>query len=86
MKPDSKSYNPDPAYLRELIDRVDDAALSVLWNGAQRPSQRKIAARLGIPERTFRQYLTSKASHQDAPYTVQFALEELAGYRRKEIT
>ncbi len=80
MHPNAETYNPDPEYLRKLIDQVRDPELQ--HGGA--PSQQKIARRLGIPSRTFRQYLTSQASHKDAPYSVQFCLEVLAGNRRKE--
>lgn len=74
MKPNADTYNPDPEYLRQLIDKVRDQDL--MHDGA--PSQQKIARRLGIPPRTFRQYLTAQASHKDAPYSVQFCLEALA--------
>lgn len=67
MKPDSSQYNPDPAYLRELI------AKSGL-------SQRKAADQLGITDRVMRKYLAdrSASSATDAPYVVQFCLECLA--------
>lgn len=77
MKPDARHYNPSPEYLRQLIDRVRDPEL--MHEG--KPSQQKIAARLGIPPRTFRQYLTNQESHKDAPYAVQFSLEALAGWK-----
>lgn len=73
--PNADRYNPDPAYLRELIDNIADPSLQ--FGG--KPSQQKVAARLGIPSRTFRQYLTDQASHKDAPYAVQYCLEVLAG-------
>lgn len=67
MKPDASKYNPDPAYLRQLID---EAGLS----------QRKAAHTIGITERVMRYYLiTSDAKdYRPAPYVVQFALECLA--------
>lgn len=67
MTPDSARHNPDPQYLRELIDQ---AGLS----------QRGIARLLGLHERTFRQYITSRenATYLECPYPVQFALEVLA--------
>ena len=64
MTPDSSLYNPDPQYLRDLLDR---AGLS----------QRKAAEIIGVGERTFRNYLDGRKESQ-APYTVQFALEALA--------
>lgn len=65
--PDQSNYNPDPAYLRGLIDR---AGLS----------QRDAARRIGVSERVMRQYLADRSASTalDAPYTVQYALERLA--------
>lgn len=70
MKPDASTHNPDPVYLRELLD---DAGVS----------QRKAAALLGISERVMRYYLSDHASgtYRPAPYTVQFCLEALKGDR-----
>lgn len=66
MKPNAAKHNPDPAYLRELIER---AGLS----------QREAAARVGVTDRTMRYYLsTEPESWKPAPYAVQFALEQLA--------
>lgn len=66
MKPDASLHNPDPAYLRGLLDQ---AGLS----------QRAAAERIGISERMMRYYLApAGADHRPAPYTVQFALESLA--------
>lgn len=62
--PNVSRYNPDPDYLRELLDR---AAVS----------QRKAAKLIGVSERTMRDYLNSSHS-SEAPYPVQFALECLA--------
>lgn len=64
MFPDSTNHNPDPDYLRELID---NAGLS----------QRECARRLGISYSTMRDYLNSNHASQ-APYAVQFCLEVLA--------
>lgn len=68
--PDATLYNPDPAYLRGLIER---AGLS----------QREAARRVGVSERIMRQYLADRAARTalDAPYPVQYALEKLAQER-----
>lgn len=65
--PNAQTHNPDPAYLRELIER---AGLS----------QREAARRIGIGERIMRAYLADPetTTSQCAPYPVQFALEQLA--------
>ena len=66
-KPNASLHNPDPRYLRGLLDR---AGLS----------QRKAAELLGITDRAMRYYLSDEASEsfRPAPYPVQFALECLA--------
>lgn len=71
MNPDSSKHNPNPAYLRALIDR---AGLS----------QREAARRIGISDRLLRMYLAdrSAATAQEAPYPVQFALENLVRQER----
>ena len=61
-KPDAANWNPDPTYLRSLLER---AGLS----------QRAAAKLLGIPNRTFRAYMMAEA---ECPYAVQYALEVLA--------
>ena len=61
MKPNASKLNPDPAYLRELLER---AGLS----------QREAARRIGISERVMRYYLSGE---REAPYPVQYALESL---------
>jgi transcriptional regulator with XRE-family HTH domain len=61
MKPDASKHNPDPAYLRSLIE-------------AAGLSQRAAAIKIGITDRTMRYYLSGE---RDAPYSVQFALENL---------
>lgn len=58
-------YKPDPAYLRRLIEQ----------SGL---SQRQAAKRIGIGERTMRQYLATTGRCDQAPYPIQFALEVLA--------
>lgn len=67
-RPDATKHTPDPEYLRSLVERAG-------------VSQREAARIIGVEnERTFRRYLTLKASdYQPAPYPVQFALECLAG-------
>ena len=70
MTPDIKNRNPDPAYLRGLIDQIG-------------LSQRAIARALGIDESLFRKYIThtDNASYRECPYLVQYALEQWAGGR-----
>lgn len=67
MKPDASQHNPDPRYLRGLLEQ----------SGL---SQRQAAQLLGMSDRVVRYYLSdeSSASHRPAPYVVQFALEQLA--------
>lgn len=67
MKPDATTYNPDPAYLRGLLDKAGT-------------SQRQAANLLGVSDRMMRYYLAEEGSvqHRKAPYTVQFAIEALA--------
>lgn len=65
MIPNAAAYNPDPAYLRELVKLIGI-------------SQERCAAALGISPRQLRYYLSQADDHQDAPYCVQFALESLA--------
>ena len=72
-KPNDDNYNPDANYLRQVISQIKEPTL--MHEGV--PSQRKIARRLGIKEKTFRNYLNSDHS-SNAPYAVQFALECLA--------
>lgn len=67
MKPDAELHNPDPDYLRGLIDMAG-------------MSQRAAARQIGISERVMRQYLADRnaATALVAPYPIQFALERLA--------
>ena len=67
MKPDSSRHNPDPRYLRGLLDAVG-------------VSQRQAAQLIGVSERMMRYYLSDEAgaTFRAAPYPVQFALECLA--------
>ena len=67
MKPDASKHNPDPRYLRGLLEQAGI-------------SQHKAAELLGITDRAMRYYLSTEASatFRPAPYPVQFALECLA--------
>ncbi len=67
MKPDASQHNPDPRYLRGLLEK---AGLT----------QRQAAQLLGISDRVMRYYLSAETSdsYRAAPYPVQFALECLA--------
>ncbi|MHB0819850.1 helix-turn-helix domain-containing protein [Stutzerimonas stutzeri] len=67
MKPDASLHNPDPHYLRALLERAG-------------VSQRQAAQLLGITDRAMRYYLSDEggATFRPAPYPVQFALECLA--------
>lgn len=66
-KPDASDHNPDPHYLRGLVEQ----------SGV---SQRQAAELLGLSWEGFRNYLrdTNHRLYRTAPYTVQFALECLA--------
>lgn len=67
-KPDSKLHKPDAAYLRELVK-------------ASGLSQADAASAIGISERAMRNYLsTGQETFREAPYTVQYALEQLAAF------
>ncbi|MCK9759834.1 phage antirepressor KilAC domain-containing protein [Pseudomonas syringae pv. syringae] len=68
MKPDSDSHNPNPDYLRNLIV---EGGLSI----------RATAKLLGISSNGLFNYLRDELDplYRKAPYTVQFALESLAG-------
>jgi len=67
VKPDARLHNPDPAYLRGLLEK---AAIS----------QSEAARRLGMSRNGFLNYLrdTSEPLYREADYRVQFALECLA--------
>jgi hypothetical protein len=66
MKFDPSKHNPDPGYLRGLIERAGI-------------SQQEAARVLGISPRTMRQYLAFPPAKTalECPYLVQFALENL---------
>jgi hypothetical protein len=71
MKPDARLHNPDPLYLRQLLER---AGLK----------QAEAASLLGVSPRTMRSYLSTAAdpkSRQVVPYCVQYGLEALAGWK-----
>lgn len=72
-KPDSSNHNPDPHYLRGLLD-------------AAGISQRRAAELLGITDRAMRYYLSDETSEsfRPAPYPVQFSLESLAHHDMSE--
>lgn len=67
MRPNSSLHNPDPRYLRGLIERAGI-------------SQREAARLIGISERMMRYYLQDEVhpTRKPAPYVVQFALECLS--------
>ena len=66
MKPNSENYNPDPIYLRSLVEQTG-------------LSQRKAAKVIGVSERVMRNYLSlNQNDYTKCPYSVQFCLECLA--------
>lgn len=70
MKPDARKHNPDPAYLRGLLD-------------AANIGHREAGVRLGLGERIMRYYLSlDPRSHRPAPYVVQYAIERLTARPR----
>ena len=66
-RPDASTHNPDPRYLRGLLEKAGT-------------SQREAARLLGITDRSMRYYLSDETSDswRAAPYPIQFALECLA--------
>lgn len=71
MTPDVAKHNPDPTYLRALLERA-----GLTQHGA--------AALIGISPRMMRYYVSDQdEDHRDAPYLVQFALEALAAEAKK---
>lgn len=65
MKPDATQHDPTPEYMRYLVERTG-------------LSQREVAKRIGIDDRSIRYYLSHGENRRVAPYPVQFALECLA--------
>ncbi len=67
VKPNASNHNPDPRYLRGLLERAGI-------------SQRQAAEAIGISDRAVRYYLSDvdHPTYRAAPYPVQFALESLA--------
>jgi hypothetical protein len=61
-KPNAAKHNPDPDYVRKLLDRAG-------------VSQREAARILGVTDRAMRYWCSGD---QPIPYTAQFALECLA--------
>ena len=72
MKPNAAMHKPSTDYLRGLLAQIQDPSL--ITKGEV--SQRKVAARLGLDERTFRGYLQTPP-RSECPYLVQYALEQL---------
>ena len=66
MKPDASKHNPDPGYLRGLIEQTG-------------LSQREVARQIGLSERVIRQYLANRdtSTALEAPYPVQYCIEQL---------
>jgi hypothetical protein len=64
MKPNAITHNPDPHYLRGLLEQAGI-------------SQRQAAEAIGISDRAMRYYLSEvdHPTYRAAPYPVQFALE-----------
>lgn len=66
MKPNAKKYhNPDPAYLRGLIENSTY-------------SQREVARLIGITDRSLRLYITIEGRNKrPIPYSIQYCVEQL---------
>lgn len=64
MKPDATKHNPDPRYLRGLLEKAGI-------------NQTEAARAIGITDRALRNYLSLKGDHREAPYPIQYALEGL---------
>ena len=63
MKPNIEEYNPDPTYLRCLIDKAE-------------LGQNLAGKLVGVNTDNFRKMMTGRVT---APYSVQYALEGLVG-------
>jgi hypothetical protein len=81
MLPNAENYNPDPAYLRALLDKTLDPDTGKPY------SQRKAAKLLGVGERVIRYYMMSAddEGYRPAPYPIQFALECLANGQGEKV-
>jgi hypothetical protein len=67
MKPNIVLHNPDPQYIRHLLD---EAGLN----------QCEAARVLGITPRSMRHYVAiGDARYSPCPYSIQYCLEALAG-------
>ncbi|MEX6666892.1 hypothetical protein [Pseudomonas sp. W2-17] len=75
MKPDARTYHPDPRYLCLLIEKAGI-------------SRRTAAKSLGMTWEGFRNYLRDESHHlyRQADYRVQFALECLTDLDESELT
>jgi hypothetical protein len=71
MRPNIKSHRPDVDYLRDLLRAIG-------------MTQEDCARAIGIAPRALRYYLSRGEDHVDAPYLVQYALEQLAGLGESE--
>lgn len=79
MQPDASRHNPNPAYLRTLLAAITEPSLlSESKRNRGQADQGKVAVRIGVDARTFKRYL-SESNPSQCPYSVQFALECLAG-------
>jgi len=74
MTPNAKLHNPDPAYLRKLIEIIGMA-------------QEDIAAKMGVNNRLFRMYIANRKakSAQTCTYPVQFCLEAMANSANSDL-
>lgn len=67
MKPDARRHNPDPAYIRSLIESAGITQLEA-------------AQRIGKPVATVRRWLFDRQNKHAlvCPYSAQYVLEQLA--------
>lgn len=74
-KPSIELYNPNPSYLRRVISGINDRSLFY----GDSVSVKAIARRIGVSERSMQKYLSESAkTKHEAPYVVQYALEQLS--------
>jgi len=71
MKPNPDKHNPDPDYIRELIEKAR------VKNKLD--SQNAVARAIGVSSRSLRYYAAGHRNGKpfDTPYPVQFTLESL---------